>query len=472
MPNFDCFVLFAEMRTGSNFLESNLNSFAGIKCHGELFNPHFIAYPGTHDVMGITQAMRDADPARLLGTIRMEKGVLGGFRFFHDHDPRVLDLILPDPRCAKIILTRNPIESYVSRKIAAATGQWKLTNAKNAKSDTVRFDAAEFEAHLTALQAFQLRLLAALQRTGQTAFYLDYEDLQDLEVMNGLAAFLGVPDRIEELDRKLKKQNPEPIEDKVVNFPEMEGVLARLDRFNLARTPSFEPRRGAAIPSYLAAATSPLLFLPVAGGPVAAIRDWLHGLDGAAPESDFTMRSLRQWKLARPGHRSFTVLRHPLARAHAAYRTRIAGDGPGVFRGIRDTLVRVMGLVLPEDRDDHAGHQTAFEVFLAFLKSNLGGQTNLRVDPVWASQAALLQGMAGFAPPDAILREERLSRDLPILLVQIGRDGPCPIPSKSDPDHARLVAIHRPEQDVLIRDIYLRDYIAFGFGDWQPDQAA
>ncbi|MCC5972534.1 MAG: nodulation protein NodH [Rubellimicrobium sp.] len=472
MPNFDCFVLFAEMRTGSNFLETNLNSFAGIKCHGELFNPHFIAYPGTHDVMGITQAMRDADPARLLGTIRLETGVLSGFRFFHDHDPRVLELILPDPRCAKIILTRNPIESYVSRKIAAATGQWKLTNARNAKSDRVRFDPAEFEAHLTALQAFQLQILGALQRTGQTAFYLDYEDLQDVEVMNGLAAFLGVADRIEDLDRKLKKQNPEPIEEKVVNFPEMEAVLARLDRFNLARTPNFEPRRGAAIPSYLAAATSPFLYLPVPGGPVAAMRDWLHRLDGAPPEGDFTMRSLRQWKLAHPGHRSFSVLRHPLVRAHAAYRARIAGDGPGVLRGIRDTLARTMGLQLPDEPDDHAGHRAAFEVFLGFLKANLGGQTNLRVDPVWASQAALLQGMGGFALPDAILREERLSDDLPMLLAQIGLKTPCPPMPQTDPEHERLAAIHRPQQDALIREVYLRDYIAFGFDDWRPAQAA
>ena len=31
---FKSFVVFAEMRTGSNFLESNLNAFDGITCHG------------------------------------------------------------------------------------------------------------------------------------------------------------------------------------------------------------------------------------------------------------------------------------------------------------------------------------------------------------------------------------------------------------------------------------------------------
>ena len=50
--NFDYFVVFAEMRTGSNFLESNLNAFDGIECHGEAFNPHFIGYPNKTELLG------------------------------------------------------------------------------------------------------------------------------------------------------------------------------------------------------------------------------------------------------------------------------------------------------------------------------------------------------------------------------------------------------------------------------------
>ena len=50
---FNSFVVFAEMRTGSNFLEANLNAFLGIKCHGEAFNPHFIGYPNTTHILGV-----------------------------------------------------------------------------------------------------------------------------------------------------------------------------------------------------------------------------------------------------------------------------------------------------------------------------------------------------------------------------------------------------------------------------------
>ena len=102
MAEFDCFVVFAEMRTGSNFLEANINAFDGLTCHGEAFNPHFIGYPNSEDILGVTQAERDRDPLALLGQIRKATpGALGGFRYFHDHDPRVLETLLGDARIAR-----------------------------------------------------------------------------------------------------------------------------------------------------------------------------------------------------------------------------------------------------------------------------------------------------------------------------------------------------------------------------------
>ena len=114
MSRFDYFVVFAEMRTGSNFLEANINLFNDLTCHGEAFNPHFIGYPNKDNILGVSQPQREADPHVLIETIKARTEGLGGFRFFNDHDPRVLDIALPDPRCAKIILTRNPVDSFVS----------------------------------------------------------------------------------------------------------------------------------------------------------------------------------------------------------------------------------------------------------------------------------------------------------------------------------------------------------------------
>jgi LPS sulfotransferase NodH len=338
---FDYFVIFAEMRTGSNFLESNLNALGDLRCYGEAFNPHFIGYPNSTDILGVTQAAREEDPERLIDAIKEGTDGLGGFRFFHDHDARALDLCLADRRCAKIILTRNPLDSYVSWKIAQATGQWKLTNVKRRRDHRAVFDMAEFSDHVARLQAFQIHLLNRLQTSGQTAFYVAYEDLQDVAVMNGLARYLGSAERLDKLDGSLKKQNPAAPSEKVENFDEMARALSGLDSFNLTRTPNFEPRRGAGVPGYVTGAETPLLYMPVRSGPEAEICRWLAALDGVAPgdlPTKFNQKDLRQWKRRNKGHRSFTVLRHPLARAHAVFCERILPRGPGTFADIRKTL--------------------------------------------------------------------------------------------------------------------------------------
>lgn len=110
-----------------------------------------------------------------------------------------------------------------------------------------------------------MTFMNALQISGQTAFYVSYEDLQSVDVMNGLARYLGVQSELEKLDKILKKQNPSPIFEKVRNFGEMEVALSGLDRFNLNCTPNFELRRGPSIPTYVSAPDSGLIYLPMRG---------------------------------------------------------------------------------------------------------------------------------------------------------------------------------------------------------------
>jgi LPS sulfotransferase NodH len=475
MPQrFECFVIFAEMRTGSNFLEANMNAFDGLSCFGEAFNPHFIGYPTSEEILDVPQAERDQNPFVLLDRIRHgTPGGLGGFRYFHDHDPRVLDRILGDPKVAKIVLTRNPVDSYLSKKIAQATGQWKLTNVKRRKDARATFDSAEFEQHLADLQSFQVLILNALQTSGQTAFYIAYEDLQDVTVMNGLAQWLGVAARLDSLNTALKRQNPQPTTDKVENFEDMAQSLARLDRFNLSRTPNFEPRRGPVVPTYIAAHRTPLLYMPIRSGPERAVKDWLGALDDVGQgklRDDFSQASLREWKRERPGHRSFTVIRHPLARAHDAFCTRILSTGKGSFQGIRKVLRRAHAMPLPEGEPDAgydvAAHRAAFTAWLSWVKANLSGQTALRVDGHWATQAQCLQGMAELTLPDMIVREEEMASYLPALALQVGHKNP-PDPA-SIPNQApySLAEIYDDQIEALAREAYHRDYVMFGFDNW------
>ena len=77
---FKSFVVFAEMRTGSNFLEANLNAIEGVSCHGEAFNPYFMGGENKQEMLGVTIQQRNDDPRSLLRAMRAQSGVLTGFR--------------------------------------------------------------------------------------------------------------------------------------------------------------------------------------------------------------------------------------------------------------------------------------------------------------------------------------------------------------------------------------------------------
>ncbi len=470
---FDYFVVFAEMRTGSNFLEANINSFEGMTCYGEAFNPHFIGYPNKDNILGVSLTTRDENPFSVIDAIKDEPNSLGGFRFFHDHDLRILDDVLADPRCAKIILTRNPMDSYVSWKIAQATGQWKLTDVRKRKDSKVEFDGAEFTQHVAKLQAFQIHLLNTLQRSGQTAFYVAYEDLQDLGVMNGLAKYLGVDETLDALDAKLKRQNPSHISEKVENFDAVPAAISALDQFNLNRTPNFEPRRGPAVPTYVAGADTGLIYLPIQGGPSQTVTQWMADIDNASVRdlaTGLNQKEFRQWRRAHMPHRSFSVVRHPVARAHYAFCKMILSSDKGAYHKIRRTLRNRFSLPIPEAMPDQAydaaAHRVAFKEYLRFIKANLAGQTAIRQDAYWSSQASIIGGFGVLAFPDAILREDELATDLVALAAKVGVDAPAPQPVDEGLPYT-LAAIYDDEIESLTRDAYQRDYVTFGFQNWE-----
>lgn len=174
------------------------------------------------------------------------------------------------------------------------------------------------------------------------------------------------------------------------------------------------------------------------------------------------------WKRSHVGHRSFTVIRHPVARAHAAFCDKILPTGEGSYVGIRKMLSQQFKLNLPSKMPDggysDADHKQAFLGFLKFVKSNLGGQTAVRVDSHWATQATALQGFADFVTPDMVLREDRLGDDLGILAATVGKNTMPLLAEQTDPYADRLMSIYDADIEAAVLDVYQRDYDAFGFG--------
>lgn len=469
---FDYFVIFAEMRTGSNFLEENVNAYPGLKCWGEVFNPAFVGKPDQDGMLGVSMAQREADPMLLLEALKAATDGLAGFRFFHDHDPRILKQVLADPRCAKIILTRNPLDSYVSRKIAGATGQWRLGDLKDVKSAKVTFEPQEFRTMLDALKSFQLFLQRELQTSGQTAFYINYDDIQDIDVLNGLARFLGVTEERVKTTQTTKVQNPSRIEDKVTNYAEMVSDLSSVDHFNLSNTPNFEPRRGPVVPSYIAAAKAPLLYMPVRSGPEVVVREWMAAIDNVTPEAlvqGFTQKTLRQWKRKHKGHRSFTVISHPVQRLHRSFCDYILNINGQTYREIRDILRKTYKLPLPPEAPGaqytREQHREAFIKFAGFVQGNLNSQTSVRVDAAWASQSEVIKGFAEFSLPDLILREDRLAADSAHLADVLRLKAPKMAFAPEETPFS-LAEIYDSDVEEAVRAAYQRDYMMFGFKPW------
>jgi hypothetical protein len=278
--------------------------------------------------------------------------------------------------------------------------------------------------------------------------------------VDGLARWLGATGAARRKARA-RVQNPEPLESKVENFAEMEAALGRADAFDLYRLPDLEPRRGPNVPSWLASDALGLLFMPLAGGPTDRVADWLATAGGAPPISGFDRKSLYTWMRGRPGHRRFTVVSHPLRRAHDVFVQKILDPGPESFADIRAVLRNRYGLDLPENGEgfDPARHRASFLGFLRFLKGNLSGQTSVRVPAAWASQAILVSALSDVAPPDLILRAETLNTDL----SRLGSG----LPPVAFEGASVLDAIYDAEIENAARAAFSRDYLTFGYGAWR-----
>ncbi|MEO0764627.1 MAG: nodulation protein NodH, partial [Pseudomonadota bacterium] len=111
-------------------------------------------------------------------------------------------------------------------------------------------------------------------------------------------------------------------------------------------------------------------------------------------------------------------------------------------------------------------HRAAFVQFLAFLKPNLAGQTAIRVDADWASQAKTVEGFAEFVLPDRLIRQEVLASELAQLAEAVGVKDVPPLSPSTPFGNVTLADIYDAEIEKLARAAYARDYLMFGFEDW------
>ena len=166
---------------------------------------------------------------------------------------------------------------------------------------------------------------------------------------------------------------------------------------------------------------------------------------------------------------SFTILRHPLERAHHIFCEYILDYNSDDFAQIRRKLVNRYNVPLPDqvqniDQDDH---KKVFLAFLGFLKANLLGQTTVRSDPNFASQTNIIQGFSRFAPPDALIMQDDSQRFFDAIFHASGLERESSIDLTSR-HNGRLSDIYCADLEAACRGAYHKDYIALGFTDYQP----
>ena len=468
---FTYFAIFGAMRTGSNLLERNLNQYENLACLGELFNPFFIGKAGQETFDGITLGDRERDPMGLINTvISANPGKLPGFRIFEGHDARIFKKALKDPNCAKIILKRKPLDSFLSLKIAQKTDQWILGNAPARKTAQVTYNGQEYRSYLSELDHYYRDLHHQIQIAGQTAFEIRYEDLKSVDIMNGLAMFLGLDEEKSAFEEPIKRQNPEPASQKVLNYDEMMRDLASLG-FDGAETGNPGPQKGLGAKDLVACSTAPLLFAPNPGLDNHAAFAWMARIDGVSPKdlkSEMNQKRLGRWQERAPNFVSFSLVDHPLSYAYRVFMRRIFPESGTAYSQIRKRLVAHFDLVLPISgqtwsKEEHA---LAFEAFLVFLKSNLAGQTSIRIDGNWEAQHKLLATLATTQPIMQIIRK-------PEFAAKAGRIANSLGVSRPEEEHPvqvipfALVDIYSKRLENLARAAYSKDYRMFGFSDFE-----
>ena len=488
------FVILGAMRTGSNLLETTLAQLPELVCLGEAFNPAFPGKPANKDLLGWTVERRDADPLGFLEVIRStSQGQIPGFRLFEGHCEPILEHVLTDPDCARIVLTRDPLDSYVSLKIAEKTRQWILRVVEKRVSARVRFEPEEFEDFAAGRAAYYQGLRQRAQAAGQTLFTVDYTELKYHAMIAGVARHIGatyVPERFTET---IARQNPGPVEDKLEN---PEDLAAWQGRPHGTETRPREERATYPLGEIRFARNVPLGFAPIPGAGVDAGLAALERIDrhghepGAGPAETVREReeaevlfltSSNPDELAalRAGRRLFTLACHPLRRAYRQFmqQTFPGRDCVGWVRAALEAefgkLKALKAVAEGRVERDIARHRALFDAFLGLVEA--GRREEGPYLPAWDPQTRLIGALGRRVMLDRICRLEDFVHEMRFVSMTIG-EPPQPvrplqlIRQAMEPPVYPLEEMQDEALADRVRELYAVDFEALGY-EILPDPA-
>jgi LPS sulfotransferase NodH len=210
------FAIIGNARTGSNYLLDGLKSSPAIRMYHEIFASHNRAV--------------GKDFEKILSTVYQQESKfikVVGFKVFYNHLTHEEWQKLVARKDVKVIhLTRrNRLRTVISLEIAFKTGRWtKASHTGDPREKRVTLDPLKLLQRLEQIEEGEA--LTRARFCDRAILEIVYEDMvqSPKEVFASVGQYLGV-DGIDPAKIRLRRQNPEPLAQLILNYGEIEAVL-------------------------------------------------------------------------------------------------------------------------------------------------------------------------------------------------------------------------------------------------------
>lgn len=233
------FIIAGLPRTGTNFLQTLLDSHPAIVSLGEIFNPlsplnettcNYALFPH-QEGMSDADELRSSDPVNFIEKYIFKQYAPDisavGFKV-SGADWRVWKYLNMDPDLKVIRVARkNWLQMLASFKIARKTGAWTNKCSRKTSIDEEKSVVLEYQECLQCFNYwYQWEQLTKKIFSGHAELRVLYDDLTEYRETATRTAlkFLGVNYR--KLFSDLEKQNPEPLSELVRNYGELKTRFA------------------------------------------------------------------------------------------------------------------------------------------------------------------------------------------------------------------------------------------------------
>ena len=212
------FAIIGNARTGSNYLMAGLKSSASIRIYHEIFADHHRRVGEDFDRVFSTVFQPESKSTKMVG-----------FKVFYNHlteDEWQKFLACQDLKIIHLT-RRNRLRTVISLEIAFKTGQW--TRSRKGSSGQFREKQLILDPSKTIKRMEQIEEGEAKTRArfrDRKILEVVYEELVQFphSIFESVGQYLGT-DGIDPGKIRLKRQNPETLQQLIINFDEIEAVL-------------------------------------------------------------------------------------------------------------------------------------------------------------------------------------------------------------------------------------------------------